>query len=120
MSISPGSGAYGLQRFAILIPAHYISKMVNHRCFLAPLLDEIKACAQCFLFRKFNFIQFLFEVFFNTIGTFGSAQSRSEPTFPYHYIIKFTFKMEGKRLPSPNSTPWGGRDTRALSFFLEI
>ncbi len=37
--------------------------------------------------KKFNCIQFLFEVFFNTIGTFSSIQLQSEPIFSFRYII---------------------------------
>ncbi len=38
--------------------------------------------------RIFNFIQFSFEAFFSLIGTFGSIQRQSEPTFPQGYFIK--------------------------------
>ncbi len=55
--------------------------MANLWCPLAPLLREIKTCAQGVFCCKSHFIQFLFEAFFNTIDNFGSLQHPKEPTF---------------------------------------
>ncbi len=41
---------------------------------LAPLLGEMEIRVYRVFCRKFNFIQFLFEAFFDNIGTFGSVQ----------------------------------------------
>ncbi len=49
---------------------------------LAPLMGEIKTRDHRVFCRKFNFIQFLFEVFSTTIGTVGNIQPESELTFP--------------------------------------
>ncbi len=140
MSISPSSGARGLQGFVIFKTTCTGIGMANLCSTLAPLLRKIDICApwdfcqkynfgqllikaffwynryfwQCsalkwtcfpitvlylkidkflvppcstsggdkdmptdFIFRKFNFIQFLFKAFVNTIGTFGSKSTES-------------------------------------------
>ncbi len=47
-----------------------ISKMANLWYSLPSFLWEIKTCAYWVFCRRFNFVQFLFQAFFNTIGTF--------------------------------------------------
>ncbi len=59
----------------------FISKMVNLGCPIAPLLGKINTYAHWVFCWKFNFIQFLFEAFFNTINNFGSLQPQKEPIF---------------------------------------
>ncbi len=56
---------------------------------LVPLLGETKTWVHQVFCRKFNFIQFLFEAFSNTIGNCCSIQPWSEATFPFQYIIIF-------------------------------
>ncbi len=64
--------------------------------------------------RKFDFIQFLFEVFLGIIGTFGGVQPQSEPTFPFQYNI--IYLKTGKCLAPRSSTLGADRDMRLLSF----
>ncbi len=76
---------------------------------------EIEMCVHWVFCRKFDLIQFLFEAFFNIIGTFGSGQFKSEPTFPFQYIIKYL--RNSKFLTLHSSTSGGDRDMRPPNFF---
>ncbi len=110
--IFPRCGGRGHQRFAIPISAHYISKMTNLWCLLAPLLRKIKTCAYRVFCRKFNFIKFLFEAFFNTVDTVGSVQLPKWTNFS----IPARYLKNGKFLVPPTSIPGGDKDMRLLSF----
>ncbi len=61
---------------------------------LAPPLGERDIYAYRLFFTKFNTQQLLFEQFFDIIGNFGSVQLESEPTFPFHYNIMFSYVLE--------------------------
>ncbi len=53
----------------------------------APLLAKLHICTLRGFCRKLNFVQLSFEAFFDITGTLGSAQSYSEPNFPFQHVI---------------------------------
>ncbi len=68
---------------------------------------------------KFNFRQFLFEVFFDITGIFCSVPPQSKPTFPFQYILIFILKMANVFRPL---TPFlkGNKNKRPMIFLLKI
>ncbi len=77
MSISPRSGARGLERFPSLKIVHYYFLKVRIFWALAPLQGKIDIYARWLYCTKFNFEQLLFKAFFDATLTFRSVEPQT-------------------------------------------